>query len=227
MALILHIDTALDAASICLARGEQVLATAENARRQDHAAWLQPAIRALLDGEGLKPASLEAVAVTAGPGSYTGLRIGMATAKGLCYALNLPLITVSTLEVLAAAAWADAPPADLVCPMVDARRQEVFTAVYDRELREVMTPTAMVLSEPGFSELLDTHTVLFTGNGSPKFEAMTRSPRALFKSIHLQAALLVKFSHKRFHEKQFADLAYAEPLYIKEFYTTSPKTPFR
>src|SRR6185503_9501274 len=138
MALILHIDTAVEAASVCLAKNGEVLFISKNVRKdslgerqKDHAAWLHIAIKDIFEKNNLEITSLDAVAVTEGPGSYTGLRIGMATAKGICYGLSKPLVTLNTLLVMANAAKSN--DAGLLCPMIDARRMEVFTAVYTND----------------------------------------------------------------------------------------------
>src|SRR6187399_3095526 len=136
MALILNIDTAVDVASLCLAKDEEVLSIARNESQKDHASWLHIAIKEIFEKNNSELTSVHAVAVTGGPGSYTGLRIGMATAKGICYALNKPLISLNTLLVMANAAKdvhnSFAESANLLCPMIDARRMEVFTAIYTK-----------------------------------------------------------------------------------------------
>jgi tRNA threonylcarbamoyladenosine biosynthesis protein TsaB len=225
MSLILNIDSSVETASICLSDNGIAVQSAENNNHKDHSAWLQPAVKQVLETAGVSLQSLQAIAVSIGPGSYTGLRIGLSTAKGLCYGLKIPLITVNTLEIMAAAITSD--EADFVCPMIDARRMEVFTAVYKKNLEPILPPCALILQKDTFNDLLVSSKIIFTGNGSDKFQAITTSANAIFKSIHLHASLLVKFSHNRFHTGEFADLAYAEPLYIKDFYTTSAKNPGR
>jgi tRNA threonylcarbamoyladenosine biosynthesis protein TsaB len=165
----------------------------------------------------LKIDLVDAIAITNGPGSYTGLRIGMATAKGICYALNKPLITLNTLLVMANAAKNE--NADLLCPMIDARRMEVFTAIYTKDLQTVKEPVAMELNEKNFGEELAVNSICFFGNGSDKFKAMKKNQQAFFCDIKMDATSMIVLSEKKFAEKDFADLAYAEPLYLKEFYT--------
>lgn len=164
---------------------------------------------------------LEAVAVSAGPGSYTGLRIGMAAAKGLCYALNCPLITINTLQMMAAAAAAE--PTSLLCPMIDARRMEVFTGLYTRELEEVLPAQALVLDQDSFATELETTTITFFGNGSAKFQKLLQHPNAVFKNITADASHLAGFAHRAFLQQAFTDLAYSEPFYGKAFYSPPPK----
>jgi len=219
MALILNIDTAVEAASVCLAKDGKVLSIAKNERQRDHAAWLHVGIKEIFEKNNLEVGSIDAVAVTEGPGSYTGLRIGMATAKGICYALNKPLITLNTLLVMANAAKNE--DAGLLCPMIDARRMEVFTAIYTKDLQIIAGPTAMTLDEKSFDEELKNHSICFFGNGSSKFQKITNYSNAFFKEISFDSTAMVSLSDEKFNKKDFADLAYAEPLYLKEFYTPS------
>jgi tRNA threonylcarbamoyladenosine biosynthesis protein TsaB len=143
----------------------------------------------------------------------------MSGAKGICFALSLPLITVNTLEWMAAACKGEV--ADLFCPMVDARRMEVFTALYDQNQIEVAPPTTLVLDPDSFSERLQQKKILFFGNGAEKFSALISHPNAFFKSIIPGAEEFAKISWNRYQESVFADLTYAEPLYVKEFFTTA------
>src|SRR5687767_10460248 len=151
MALILNIDTAVDVASLCLAIDGKLLSIAKNESQKDHSLWLHIAIKEIFEKNNLELGSVDAIAVTGGPGSYTGLRIGMATAKGICFALNKPLISMNTLLVMANAAKNES--ADLLCPMIDARRMEVFTAIYTKELKTVKEPAAIQVNEKSFDEV--------------------------------------------------------------------------
>jgi tRNA threonylcarbamoyladenosine biosynthesis protein TsaB len=139
MPLLLHIETAVEGASLCLSDGPEIIGFAENPSQKDSAAWVQPGIQDLLHKSGVRLQQLAAVSVSAGPGSYTGLRVGLSSAKGLCYALGIPLLTISTLKMMAVAAQSQ--EVDLLCPMIDARRMEVFAAVYNKELAEVVPRT--------------------------------------------------------------------------------------
>jgi len=217
MSLILNIDTAVDVASICLAKDGKVLSIAKNESQKDHASWLHIGIKEIFKKNNLELGSVDAIAVTGGPGSYTGLRIGMATAKGICFALNKPLISLNTLLVMANAAKDESE--DLLCPMIDARRMEVFTAIYTKGLEVVKDPVAITLNENSFAEYLSNKNICFFGNGSNKFKAIEKSPQAFFIDIKSDASSMISLSEKSFTEKTFADLAYAEPLYLKEFYT--------
>ncbi len=222
MNFILNIDTALDTASVCLAKDEQILALAINENKKKQAGWLHLVIDEILKKNSLKPNQLDAVAVSIGPGSYTGLRVGLATAKGLCYALNIPLITVSTLKMIAFAAKEEA--SSLIFPMIDARRMEVFTAVYDKALQEKNPAHPLIIDENSFSDILSSSAVLFCGNGSKKLQPLISNNNATFSDSISNASHLSPLSQNCFLKKEFADLAYTEPLYIKEFYSPVRKT---
>jgi tRNA threonylcarbamoyladenosine biosynthesis protein TsaB len=233
MALILNIDTATESASIALSEKDKVAAITKNKDIRDHASWIHNAIKGLLDKTGHSLSQLEAIAVTAGPGSYTGLRVGMATAKGLCYVLSIPLIVENTLKVMARAAIQNKSLAlaetgngkleTLLIPMIDARRMEVFTAVYDSELAEVMAPKAMVLDTTSFEEINNGGRLVCFGNGSQKFKTIAPQGRFDFEEIEVGAGALAHLAYQKFKDKEFADLAYTEPFYLKEFYTPSKK----
>src|SRR6201996_4959672 len=147
MSVILNIDTSMVTAGVCLSKEGSVLALAESQDPKSHSSWLHPAIRQVLTETGYRPGDLRAVAVTAGPGSYTGLRVGMAAAKGFCYALGIPLIAENTLNLMAFAAREQLPEANILCPMIDARRMEVFTALFKKDGTQLLASTAMVIDE--------------------------------------------------------------------------------
>jgi tRNA threonylcarbamoyladenosine biosynthesis protein TsaB len=218
--LLLHIDTAITGASVCISEGATPIAFSANPDQRDSAAWLQAAIRDLFSGQGLALSELAAVSVSAGPGSYTGLRVGMASAKGLCYALGIPLLSIPTLKMMAAAAAPNV--AGVLCPMIDARRAEVFAAAYTNSLEELIPAHNRILDGDSFSELLEQGTVTFFGNGSDKFRAMTSSANARFVAITVDARHLAALAAAAFAAAAFADLAYEVPFYGKEFYTPVP-----
>jgi tRNA threonylcarbamoyladenosine biosynthesis protein TsaB len=218
VSLILHIETAVEGASICLARDQQLIAFEQNKDIKDSAAWLHNAIQALFADNSISLQQLQAIAVSAGPGSYTGLRVGMATAKGLCYALQVPLIMLGTLEIMATAAR-DVSTA-LVCPMIDARRLEVFTAVYDKNGQAIVAPHNLVLDTNSFADLLEKHSITFFGNGSTKWKSLVTAPTAHFEDIEYSAKDMIALAANSYNQNAFTDLAYSEPLYIKEFFTT-------
>jgi len=220
MALILHIDTATGQAVVSIASDGNLLQQRVNSRAMDHATWIHTAIRELADeGSIVTLQDIEAVAVVAGPGSYTGLRVGMATAKGLAYALNVPLVSLNTLKLMAFALRRDAPPSSLLCPMLDARRLEVFTGLYDSHLQELVPPSAMILREDSFSNWLETKPIIFSGDGSVKWKAMLHHANASFTDSFYTARDIAVMAEQVFQEGEFADLAYADPIYLKEFYS--------
>jgi universal bacterial protein YeaZ len=229
--MILCIDTATEAASICITNDGTPLHTQVNTDQKDHAGWIQVAISQLLDESKITMQQLKAVAVTEGPGSYTGLRVGMATAKGLCYALQIPLITVNTLKAMAYGAKLQWLPLSghpnatvLLCPMIDARRMEVFTAVYNEALEPVVAPKALILDASSFQDNLQNELLVCFGSGSSKWKAISRYPNVLFmeEAVNTPPAL-AKLATSLYFNGNFADLAYAEPVYIKEFYTYTKK----
>lgn len=227
MSLLLHIDTSADRASLCLSEEEEVLDLVFNEARNDHATWLHPAIDRMIKKHGRPLSALEAVSVSIGPGSYTGLRIGLSAAKGICYALNIPLLAISTLKMIAAASVKEA--SGLVCPLIDARRMEVYAAVYDKQLTEITAPHAMILDKEGFSSLLQglAHQaeadILFCGNGSPKVPGDFLNHRHIISNIQADASHLVALAADLFRKEDHADTVYTEPVYIKEFYTVKRK----
>jgi tRNA threonylcarbamoyladenosine biosynthesis protein TsaB len=223
VSIILNIDTAVQSASVCLAENGNVIGLKINPTQKDHAAWLQIAIKELLEEKKRTFQEVSAIAVSAGPGSYTGLRVGMASAKGLCYALQVPLITINTLQMMAAAGRDLS--SSLLCPMIDARRMEVFTAVFDTNLVEILPTSNLILEENSFKDLLEQHTITFFGNGSTKFKGITKSPNARFEEVNATAEHMVFLSFDRYTRSQFADLAYSEPFYGKDFYSPIVK-PF-
>ena len=218
MALILNIDTALETGSVCISKDGLSIAYLENKEQGKQASWIHEAINNLLKEVQIDLKSLSAIGVSNGPGSYTGLRIGLSTAKGICYALNIPLITINTLSMMASAVAAKAE--DLICPMIDARRMEVFTALYDKELNTIESRRSLILNENSFAEILAERKILFTGNGSERFKNLVQHSNALFLNHFFNAQDLIPLSFKMFQSSQFADLAYSEPEYVKAVHTT-------
>ena len=215
MGIILNIDTASEEAHVSIAKDADVLDFISNKSQKEHATFLQPAIEKLVKKMGITLNSIDAVAVTSGPGSYTGLRVGMASAKGLCYALKKPLIALSTLEVLAASAFEifnnDEEKTILYCPMMDARRMEVFTAVYQNNLSAILQPCALILDENSYENELSENKILFFGNGSDKWKLICKNANALFEDVSILPKAMAKRSNTYFSKKYFTDLAYSEP----------------
>ena len=221
MSILLHIDTAVQSASVCLAEDDRSIGLKINPTQKDHAAWLHVAIRDLLAEKHITLQQVDAFCISAGPGSYTGLRVGMATVKGLCYALHKPLIMVNTLQMMASAAPKQDGP--LLCPMIDARRMEVFTAVYNPTLEEILPPANTILDQNSFHNLLEQYTIRFFGNGSAKFKAVLHSPIAIFEEVVATAENMAGLGYEQFLKGNFADLAYSEPFYGKDFHSPAKK----
>ena len=224
MALILNIDTSTDVCSVAIARDGYVIALKENDEGFNHSVLLGVYVDELLKENNMTSGDLDAVAVSMGPGSYTGLRIGVSLAKGICFGAGKPLIAVSTLEALANAVARRECEEAYYCPMIDARRMEVYTAIYDQEGNVVRDIHAEVIEENSFSDLLSTREVLFFGNGSDKVQGVLKHPNAVF--VHgaaTSAANMVMLAEHKFVEKKFEDVAYFEPFYLKDFVATVPK----
>lgn len=228
MALILNIESSTTACSVALSRDGLLLDMEEVNDGYTHAEKLAPFVNDLLQRNGLEPGALDAVAVSMGPGSYTGLRIGVALAKGLCFALSKPLIAVPTLQLMCLHPgvreqlnfYKDL----LLCPMLDARRMEVYTAVYDIGLLPVVDVHAKVLDAGSFSDLLEKEGVLFFGPGAEKFKGVTTHASAYFaEDVWPSARQMASLAEMRFTQQQFENLAYFEPFYLKEFHSTQPK----
>ena len=223
--LILCLDTATDICSVALARAAKVVAYRENSDGNSHARTLLPFVEEVLNEAGVKPQDLTAVAVSMGPGSYTGLRIGTSTAKGLCYALEIPLIAVPTLQIIAAGAAANKDDSDpvLFCPMLDARRMEVFTAQYDHNLLPLNDAEAIIVDESTFTELLENQQTIFCGNGAEKCRPLyEKKTNAIFDNTPISARHIAGIALKKFTENQFEDIAYFSPLYGKDYVAAKP-----
>jgi tRNA threonylcarbamoyladenosine biosynthesis protein TsaB len=220
MSVILQIDTALEIAHVSIAREGNVLAQRQNETQNDHAAWLHIAIQEVLEESGIHLDQLNAVGVTAGPGSYTGLRVGMSAAKGLCYAKNLPLIAVSSLQLLAAGVKDQAE--GVIIPLIDARRDEVYAGFYDPKLNPIRAEQALMLQPNSFNDLVEPNKkIILTGNGASKTLPIVDSKDFfLIESKHPEKNLAL-ITYEKFYNRAFADLAYFEPVYLKEFYTTA------
>ncbi len=228
MSLIINIDTATENASIALCNDDIVLAMRASDQQKEHASFVHTALEQILNESGIDINSVDAVAVTGGPGSYTGLRVGMATAKGLCYALEIPLIIANTLQVMALAAKEEllksgrvSGQKPLLCPMIDARRMEVFTATYDWNLNIFEEAHAKILMEENI-EAPENQLVFFFGNGCEKLKKFKQNNFNILY-VEYDAGHLGKIAAIKFNNGQFSDLAYTEPDYLKAFYTMSAK----
>ncbi len=228
MANILNIETSTDACSVALTGDCAVLANFEERTGRKHAEVLSGFVKQALDEARRQERKIEAVAVSIGPGSYTGLRIGLSEAKGLAYALNVPLIGVRTLEILATNVMFNHHGITLesrFAPMLDARRMEVYTCVLDMWLKELMPTQPLILTPESYRELLDQGPLLFVGNGVEKARRVIEHPNARWvEGVQPLAADMLALSEKAFRAGDFLDPAYSVPLYLKEFQATQPRS---
>lgn len=225
MSLILNIDCSGGIASVSIAENGIVLDAVTNHDQKDHAAFLHHAIENITKKKSIELKSLAAIAVTSGPGSYTGLRVGMATAKGLCYALSKPFITIGTLNAMAQAVISNKKDKSLLyCPLIDARRMEVYTALFDADMNIVSAPVAMILDEHSFKEILKNKTICFFGSGAEKLKGVLLSKNTHFTTAPEIFSAMSKLSFEQFLAKKFTDLVDSEPLYIKDFHSSPDKS---
>lgn len=222
--MILNIDTATEVCSVAIAREGRLVAMKENGEGLNHSTLLGVYVDAVLREARLAMTDLDAVAVSMGPGSYTGLRIGVSLAKGLCFGAGKPLIAVGTLDALAHAAIERVGLEALYCPMIDARRMEVYAAVFDRRERKVRDIEAVIVDEHSFSDLLADGPICFFGNGSDKVRGVLTHPNARFVSgVSTSAVNMMALAEQMFAAHDFVDVAYFEPFYLKDFVATTPK----
>ena len=217
MALILLIETATKSCSVSLSSENKIIACKEEVNKQySHAEKLTVFITELFKTQDFSIKDLDAIAVSKGPGSYTGLRIGISTAKGLCYALDIPLISVSTLKAMAFG-MAQKEKSDLYCPMIDARRMEVYNAFYNSTNKEIRGIQADIIEACSYQKELDKK-VLFFGDGAEKCKQMIQHPNARFiDGIFPSSKDMLEIANEKFAEKDFEDVAYFEPFYLKDF----------
>lgn len=236
--MLLHIETATRVCSVALSEGGKLLQLRESQEKNIHSTVVTLFIEEALRAEGKPFSALDAVTVSMGPGSYTGLRIGVSTAKGICYALDKPLIAVGTLEAMAAG-MAGTPSASwrtpsLFCPMIDARRMEVYCGLFLPGLHpgeEGLHPTpfrevrAEIITDTSFSEELKTHTIVFAGDGAEKCKPLLEHhPNAIFREgFQPSAKFMIPIAEEKFNRKQFEDVAYFEPFYLKDFIPGVPR----
>ncbi|MFI5148786.1 MAG: tRNA (adenosine(37)-N6)-threonylcarbamoyltransferase complex dimerization subunit type 1 TsaB [Bacteroidia bacterium] len=218
MALILNLETATKMCSVALISNGKVLAFKEQGGDYTHAENLTLFIEAVFAQAGMAMQSLDAVAVSKGPGSYTGLRIGVSVAKGLCYALDKPLLAIDTLESLAAGCTFSSAESYLLCPMLDARRMEVYCALYDQKGGEVEAASARIIDELAFRPWLEKGKVVFFGDGAAKCKPLLNHPNAVFlDNLEPSARFMAGLSEKAFQSGKREDIAYFVPAYLKDF----------
>ena len=226
MSCILHIETSTQVCSVALSEDGQCIFSKTDFEGPSHAVTLGIYVDEALSFADSHAIPLDAVAVSCGPGSYTGLRIGVSMAKGICYGRNLPLIGIPTPEVMCVPLLLDEelPEDALLCPMIDARRMEVYAALYDRALHPVREIEAVIIDESSYEDYLNRGPVYFFGNGAAKCEEKILHPNARFvEDIHPLAKWMFPLAEKAFARGDFKDVAYFEPFYLKEFVASKPK----
>lgn len=225
MSIILHIETSTKACSVAIAEGGGLLASDFRLfEHYAHAETLNPMIQSVMKEAKRNFSDLEAIAVSAGPGSYTGLRIGISSAKGFCYGLDIPLIAVSSLEIMAVAADSDLRQNDslnekaVFVPMMDARRMEVYSAAFDKDFKRVDNDKAIVVDE-NFTKRFEGEKIYYFGDGMPKcISVLELDPRSVFiDAIYPDAKNMIQISLEKFRSSEYENLAYFEPEYLKEF----------
>lgn len=221
MALILNIDSAVEQASICLSNDLNIVDFAITDQTKNNASFIQPTIKNLIEKNNIKLNDINAIAVNIGPGSYTGLRISLSIAKGLCFALNKPLITINTLHCIANSIIENEILSEntLICPMIDARRMEVFTTLINQKFDEFV-PTKAIVLEPNFLEEYQKELIVFCGNGSKKFCELNSNNNFRFSNINYSAINMISLSYAKFISKNFSPIHSLSAFYGKDFYTT-------
>jgi tRNA threonylcarbamoyladenosine biosynthesis protein TsaB len=225
LAYLLHIESTSTVCSIAISKDADLLALKELNNGYTHAENVHVFIKDILLETGLSPKDLSAVTVSSGPGSYTGLRIGFSAAKGLAYALQIPLITVDTLKALSILGIQKVNSPGLFCPLMDARRMEVYCAVYNNDLKEIMPVQALVLDEQSIVSFNYDTDIYFFGDGMPKAKKLLQNvPKAHFiEDITASSKSMITLAFEKFTANDFADVAYCEPNYLKDFFFTNAK----
>ena len=219
--IILCLETSTKACSVALGQNGKVRAVKESLdEKYSHAENLTLYIEEVCCQANIRLQDVDAIAVSKGPGSFTGLRIGVSTAKGLCYALDKPLIAINSLEAMVVGQISNLKSqiSNLFCPMIDARRMEVYCAVYDEQGNEIKKTSAEIIDENSFSDLLPKHKIYFFGDGATKCKSKISHPNAIFiEEVNPSAKFMIPIAEKCFSEKKFEDVAYFEPFYLKDF----------
>ncbi len=231
MCLILHIETATDVCSVSIAKKGELISCKETREERSHAGTLAVFINHVLKESSITTANLNAVAVSMGPGSYTGLRIGISSAKGFCYGLGIPLIAVQTLDSMyygflnrLKIEGKITSDNDLIIPMLDARRMEVYTCIFKKDHTKFEKTQALIVNEDSFNYLLEDHVLYFFGSGSEKVSRVIHHPNAQFiNDFNVSSIDMIPLAYDYYKKKKFEDVAYFEPYYLKDFITTTPK----
>jgi tRNA threonylcarbamoyladenosine biosynthesis protein TsaB len=224
MTRILSIETSTEVCSVAIHEDDCLLSYAESRRQKSHSSLLLSMIDQVLSNAKITKNELSAIAVSKGPGSYTGLRIGTSTAKGLCYAFEIPLMGIDTLEAMAEEASEHLSEPSYIISMLDARRAEVYCEIFDEHKRLIAAPAAIVLDHSSFTELCDDHRLVFVGDGAIKAEELIgdRANATYWSHVLPSARFIGELAIKSYHNGEFVDLNYFEPFYLKEFYTPKP-----
>ncbi|MDD4847891.1 MAG: tRNA (adenosine(37)-N6)-threonylcarbamoyltransferase complex dimerization subunit type 1 TsaB [Bacteroidales bacterium] len=224
MSYLLHIETATPVCSVALSNDNQLIAKQESTSTNVHSERLTCFIEEVLKSEHIACSQLSAVAVSEGPGSYTGLRIGVSAAKGLCYALEIPLIAIKTLESMSLGMKKlYRSETAFYAPMLDARRMEVYSALYDFQGNEKEATNAKIVDETAFSTLLSSQTIVFGGTGAEKCRSVIEGPNAIFlPDFQASAEWMIPLAYQKFVARDFVDTAYFEPFYLKNFEAAKP-----
>ncbi len=228
MALILNIETSTEVCSVCLSKDGKSMFTIDDDSSNSHSKILIVLIEKIFKQANITLSNLDAIAISDGPGSYTGLRIGMATAKALCYSAEKPLITISSLHSLVNGLIQRQTSLTgdfdfIVIPMIDARRMEVYTAVYNQNLNELEPICAKIIDESSFKEHLEHSNVFFVGTGAEKCKTFFQNhPNARFDDTKTSASHMIQLSEMAFSNQNFANLAYCEPFYLKDYIAGKP-----
>lgn len=218
MSIILSIETATNSGSVAIHKSGQLIGLQQYNIEKSHSSLLHVMIKQLMENVGMETSELDAVAVSAGPGSYTGLRIGVSTAKGLCYALGKPLLAVNTLESMARQMANVTTENVLLCPMIDARRLEVYCMMLTADMDVLEETKAEIIDENSFSGFLSQKKVLFFGDGSDKCQPiMTHKSATFIGNIIPSAREIGELAYAKYEKQEFENLAYYEPFYLKEF----------
>ena len=229
MSLILNIETSTSVCSVALSRGEEVIDSRESKGERSHATQLTTFISETLSDSGVSPGDLDAIAISKGPGSYTGLRIGVATAKGMAYSLKKPLIAIDTMEGMCYGLKQTMPDlfkenSILFCPMIDARRMEVYMALFRNDLSYELSVRAEIVTVDSFQSILKNQKIVFFGDGMEKCRSTIQHANSIFvQDFYPLARYLAVISNNYFLKNKFEDLAYFEPFYLKDFLATVPR----
>ena len=224
MSTFIQIETSTHVCSCALSVDGVIVINKESFEGQSHAKLLSIYVEEIMQYVREKEIRIDAVSVSIGPGSYTGLRIGVSEAKGLSYGLDKPIVAIPTLRLLASMVQHQVPKDAYMCPMIDARRMEVYASVYNSSLEEIVPTSAEIIDENSYMELLQNHHIYFVGNGAEKCRNVINHPRAHFiEDIHPLAAFMTTLTQQKFENNDFVDTAYFEPFYLKEFVVTVAK----